>query len=180
MPSAPAQTQPLQDQTRQQGIGSITPSTSVESVLHSFPKSSDSFEIRWTDENIAELEKELRLALGEQQVESSSARASTFPSPRSAEATQDEIQSRERSETTGSRPATDLEIDKHRFRLRGIRTQQLPGRQTKTTQYRVVWGEHPNRSDSWVNEDDLPGMTSLRLPQTHQDRDDTAYNLDFK
>jgi hypothetical protein len=32
-------------------------------------------------------------------------------------------------------PATQLEIDKHRFRLRGIRIQQLPGRQTMTTQY---------------------------------------------
>ena len=53
-------------------------------------------------------------------------------------------------EATETLPATQLEIDKHRFRLRGIRTQQPPGRQTKTTQYRLVWGEHPNRSDSWV------------------------------
>jgi hypothetical protein len=30
------------------------------------------------------------------------------------------------------------EIDKPRFQLRGIRTQQLPGRQTKPTKYRVV------------------------------------------
>jgi hypothetical protein len=41
------------------------------------------------------------------------------------------------------------EIDEHRFRLRGIRTRQLAERQTKTIQYRVVWGKHPNRSDSW-------------------------------
>ena len=34
--------------------------------------------------------------------------------------------------------ATQLEIDRHRFRLRGIRTQQPPGRQAKTIQYRVV------------------------------------------
>jgi hypothetical protein len=54
--------------------------------------------------------------------------------------------------------ATQLEIDKHRFRLCGIRTRQLPRRQTKTTLYRVVWYEHPNRSDSWVNED---GVTSI-------------------
>ena len=40
------------------------------------------------------------------------------------------------------------EIDEHRFRLRGIRTQPLARRQTGTTQYRVVWGKHPNRSDS--------------------------------
>jgi hypothetical protein len=58
-------------------------------------------------------------------------------------------------EATETLPATQLEIDKHRFRLREIRTQQLPGRQTKTSQYRVVWGKHPNRSDSWVNEDDV-------------------------
>jgi len=42
---------------------------------------------------MAELEKDLGLPLEEQQAESSS-----------AEAPQDEIQSRERSETTGSRP----------------------------------------------------------------------------
>jgi hypothetical protein len=53
---------------------------------------------------MAELEKELRLALEEQQVESSSAGTPTSQSPRLAEAPQDEIRSRERSETTGSRP----------------------------------------------------------------------------
>jgi hypothetical protein len=47
------------------------------------------------------------------------------------------------------------EIDEHRFRLRGVRARQLAGRQTKTTQYRVVWGEYPNRSDFWFNEDDI-------------------------
>lgn len=35
MPSAPTQAQPLQDQTHQQGVGSITRSTSVESAFHS-------------------------------------------------------------------------------------------------------------------------------------------------
>ncbi|KUJ07405.1 uncharacterized protein LY89DRAFT_678007 [Mollisia scopiformis] len=74
--------QPLQDQTHQQGVGSITGSTSVESALHSLPKSSDSSDDGWTDENMAELEKELGLALGEQQVESSSARTPISPSPR--------------------------------------------------------------------------------------------------
>jgi hypothetical protein len=39
---SPAQAQPLQDQTHQQGVGSITRNTSVESALHSLPKSSDS------------------------------------------------------------------------------------------------------------------------------------------
>jgi hypothetical protein len=113
VPSAPAQaqpqaflqySQPLQDQTHQQAVGSITRSTSVESGLHFLPKSSDSSDDEWTDENMAVLEKELGLALGEQQVESSSAGTPTSPSPRSAEAPQDEIQSRERSEITGSRP----------------------------------------------------------------------------
>jgi Ni/Co efflux regulator RcnB len=66
-------------------------------------------------------------------------------------------------EATEALPAMQLEIDNHHFRLRGIRTQQLARRQTKTTQYRVVWGEHPNRSDSWVNEDDVL-ISILRLP----------------
>jgi hypothetical protein len=173
------------------------------------------------------------LALEEQQVESSSAGTLTSLSPRSVETPQDETQSRERTETTGSRPeelqdtsrhstaqgleeweqqetevvveggavamqqqeelaaqkeelghpvvgnqqdlvevvdaddpedkeATEALLaaqpkipDEHRFRLRRIRTQPLAGRQTGTTQYRIVWGEHPNRSDSWVNEDDI-------------------------
>jgi hypothetical protein len=172
---------------------------------------------------MAELEKELGLALGEQQVESS-AGTPTSQSPRSAEAPQDEIQSREYTETSSSRPeelhdvsrhgiapgleewkwretevvegeregegegegaaiqqekehtaaqkdelgqsvmgecdlqdfievvnvdnpkdkeaivalpTTQPEIPEPRFRLRGIR-----GRQTGTTQYRVVWGRH--------------------------------------
>ena len=151
-------------------------------------------------------------------MESLSAGTPTLPSPRSVEAPQDQIQSRERSETTGGRldelrdasrhgtPAQDLEWeqretrvgveggaaavqqweelaaqeaefgqpaggdqqdlvkavdlddpkdreatedlpstqpeidrnDEHRFRLRGVRARQLAGRQTKTTQYRVV------------------------------------------
>jgi hypothetical protein len=36
-------------------------------------------------------------------------------------------------EATEALPTTQLEIDNHHFRLRGIRTQQLAGRQTKTT-----------------------------------------------
>jgi hypothetical protein len=73
-------------------------------------------------------------------------------------------------EATEALPATQLEIDNHHFRLRGIRTQQLAGRLTKTTQYRVVWGEHPNRSDSWVNEDDvLISMSRLPCERSSQD-----------
>jgi hypothetical protein len=43
----------------------------VESALNFLPKSSDNGNDKWTDENMAEFEKELGLALGEQQVESS-------------------------------------------------------------------------------------------------------------
>jgi hypothetical protein len=70
---------------------------------------------------MAELEKELGLALEKQQVKLSLAGTPTFLSPCSVEAPQDKIQSRERSETTGDRqeelrdaswrdtPAQDLE-----------------------------------------------------------------------
>jgi hypothetical protein len=217
---------------------------SVEPTPHSLPKPSDNGDDGWTEDHMAELEKELGLALVEQ-VNSSSASAPSSPRPRSVQASQDESKSRESTEITGSRPeelrdtsrhgtpaqgleeweqretrvvetpgrseprggelvgeaggvamqqqeelegqteelvavgdqqdfvvvddtddpkdkeatealpAAELEIDKHHFRLCGIRTRQLPERHTKTTQYRVVWGEHPNRYDSWVNEDDV-------------------------
>lgn len=193
----------------------------MESAFHSLPKSSDSGNDGWTDENMAELEKQLGLALGEQQVESSSACTLTSPSPRRPrhhrtrsrlenaakplvvdqkscemlvdvvpqlqgleweqretrvaveslgrselgdEALMEEaggVEIRQRGELAGwpavgdqqnqvevddtddptdkeateALPATQLEIDWHRSQLHGIRTQQLPGRQTKTTQY---------------------------------------------
>jgi hypothetical protein len=53
---------------------------------------------------MAELEKELGLALEEQQVESLSAGTPNPPSPCSDEAPQSEIQSRGHTETTGNRP----------------------------------------------------------------------------
>jgi len=71
----------------------------VESAFHFLPKPSDSGDDGWTNESMAELEKELGLALEEEQVKSLFAGAPTS-SPLSVEA-QDEIQSRERSETTG-------------------------------------------------------------------------------
>jgi hypothetical protein len=110
---SPAQAQPqplpqssklLQDVANQQGASDITQSTSVESALHPLPKSSESGDGGWTAENMAELEKELGLALEEQQVELSSAGTPISPSPRSVEALHDETQSRERSEATGGRP----------------------------------------------------------------------------
>ncbi|KAG9245435.1 hypothetical protein BJ878DRAFT_541275 [Calycina marina] len=67
-------------------------------------KLSDSGNDGWTEENMAELEGELGLALGEQKVESSSVGTPSSPSPRSVEAPQNEIRGRGRSETTGSRP----------------------------------------------------------------------------
>jgi hypothetical protein len=253
VPSTPGQAQlqilpqapkPLPDQTSQQGVDDITRSTPVESTLYSIPQSSDSGNNRWTDESMAELEKELELALEEQQVEPSSVGTPTSPSLRSVEEPQNKTQSREHTEATGIRPegvqdasrhaitahgleelgpresevavqgrdvamqqqelaaqkqelgqlavddqldlvevvdagdpgereATEalistqseiLEVDEHRFRLRGIRARRLAGRQTKTTQYRVVWGEHPNRSDSWFNEDDV----RLSIPRPHE------------
>ena len=62
----PQSSTPQQDQTNQQGIGSITRSTSEEPALHSLPRSSDSGDDGWTDESMAELEEELESALKEQ------------------------------------------------------------------------------------------------------------------
>ncbi|KAG4430451.1 hypothetical protein IFR05_014059 [Cadophora sp. M221] len=223
--TVPRSSTPLQNQISQQNIDDITQSTSMESAPRSLPKPSDNGINGWTDDSMAELEKELGLALEELQVESSSAGIPTSPSPRSAEAPPDGIQSRECTETTSSRPKelqdtsrngtaqgleewelqeTEVEVEggplamqqqkelgdpdvgdqdlvevvdaddledkevaeillaaepkipvEHRFRLRGIRTQPLAGRQTKTTQYRIVWGDRLNRSDSWFNEEDV-------------------------
>jgi hypothetical protein len=44
----------------------------------------------------------------------------------------------EDKEVTKTLPITQLDIDKHHFRLCGIRARQFAGRLTKTTQYRVV------------------------------------------
>lgn len=269
VPSTPAQDQPqillqsstpLQDANNQQDIGDITQSTSVESAPHSVPKPSDNGDNGWTDDTMAELEKELELATVDQINTSSTSTLSSTPSSprsRSIEAPQGEIQRRECNETTGSRPeepryasrhgtpapglgeweqretrmvetperseprweelvgeagevamqqqeelrrpalgdqqdlvevvdaldpedkepaealpAAQLEIDNHRFRLRGIRARQLAGRHTKTTQYRVVWGEHPNRYDSWVNEDNI--RTSMVPPPCDRSSQDLA------
>jgi len=64
---------------------------SIESALHPLPKLPDSGNNGWTHDSMAELEKELGLALEEDQVKSSSASAPTSPNPRSVEALQDEI-----------------------------------------------------------------------------------------
>jgi len=235
----PQSSTPLQDQTNRQGVDSITRSTSVEPAVYSL---SDSGDDGWTVDSMAEFEKELGLVLIEQG-NSSSASAPTSLRPRSIEASQDEIQNREHTETTGSRPeelqevsrhgtaqgfeeweqretevvvergdvatrqqeelaarkeelgqptvggdqqdlavvvdtddfkdmeATEAlpatqseipEIDERRFQLRGIRT-LLFARRPKRIQYRVVWGEHPNRSGSWMNEDDIR-ISVLRPP----------------
>jgi hypothetical protein len=63
----------------------------VEPAPYSLPMPFDSGDDGWTDEDTAELEKELGLALEEQRVESSSACTPTSPSPRSVEALQSEI-----------------------------------------------------------------------------------------
>jgi hypothetical protein len=65
----------------------------------------------------------------------------------------DEPEDQEATEALPAAQPKIPEIDERRFRLRGVRARQLARLQTKTTQYRVVWGEHLNRSDSWSNED---------------------------
>jgi hypothetical protein len=57
----------------------------VEPVLHFLPRLSNSGDNGWTKENMAKLEKELGLALEEQQVESLSTGAPTALSPRLVE-----------------------------------------------------------------------------------------------
>jgi hypothetical protein len=93
--------QPLQDQISQQDVSSITRSMSVDPAPHFLPQLPNGDDGR-TNDSMAELEKELELAFLEQG-NSSSASAPTSPCPRSVEAPQDEIQSRERTDTTGKR-----------------------------------------------------------------------------
>ncbi|KAG4432844.1 hypothetical protein IFR05_011683 [Cadophora sp. M221] len=87
-----------------------------------------------TDENMVELEKELGLALGEQ-VESSLASTPTSPSPRSVEAPQDKIRSRERSETTGGRQEELRDASG-----RGSPAQDLEWWEQRETDVLVEWG----------------------------------------
>jgi hypothetical protein len=72
----------------------------------------------------------------------------------------------EDKEATEALLAAQPKIDEQRFRLRGVRTRQLSGYQTKTTQYRIVWGEYSHRSDSWFNEDEV-GMSMACKPYSH-------------
>lgn len=85
----------------------------MEPALCSFPKPSDSGNDGWTEESMAELEKELGLALEEEQRKSPLAGTPTSPSPCSVEVPQDETQSRERTETTGSRPEELQDVSRH-------------------------------------------------------------------
>jgi len=86
----------LQDQTNQQSIEVVTQSISVES--------SNSCNNGWTDENMAELENELRLALEEEQVGSSSAGTPTSLSTHSVETSQNETRSGEGTQAIVGRP----------------------------------------------------------------------------
>jgi hypothetical protein len=61
---------------------------------------------------MAELEKELELALVEQ-VDLLSTSAPSLPCPRLVEASQDEVKSRERTETTSSRPEDLRDVSRH-------------------------------------------------------------------
>jgi hypothetical protein len=58
----------------------------VEPALYSLPKPFDRSDDGWTNESMAKLEKELGLALEEEQVEPLFASAPSSPSPRSVEA----------------------------------------------------------------------------------------------
>ncbi|KAH6675954.1 hypothetical protein B0J14DRAFT_375526 [Halenospora varia] len=92
----PQSSTPLQDQTNQQGVGSITRRTSVESAVHSLPEPFDSGYDGWTDDSVAELETELGMALEEQ---GNSPSAST---PRSAEPSHHQIDQEHDQSGTGN------------------------------------------------------------------------------
>jgi hypothetical protein len=92
------------------------------------PRPSDNGDDGWTKDSMAELEKDVGLALVEQAMSSASAPNSSRP-PRSVEAPRDEDQSQNRSETTGSRP----EEPRDASRL-GTPTQGLEEREQRETQ----------------------------------------------
>jgi hypothetical protein len=99
----------------------------MESMPHSLSKPSDNGNDRWTDDSMAELETELGLAL-EDQVKSLSAGALTSPSTLSVEAPQGEIQSRERSEITNSRPEEPRDACRHASPAQGRKLEQQEAR----------------------------------------------------
>jgi hypothetical protein len=84
----------------------------VDSAPYSLIQLSNNSDDRWSDDRMAELEKELELALVKQ-VDSSSASAPSPSRPRSVEAPQDEVKSRERTETTGSGPEELRDVSRH-------------------------------------------------------------------
>jgi len=92
---------------------------SVESAPHSVPKLPDNGDDGLTDDSMAELEKELGLALVEQ-VNSSSPSVPSSPRRSSVEATQDKIKSRERTETTGSRLEEPRDASRHGTPVQGL------------------------------------------------------------
>jgi hypothetical protein len=75
----------------------------MESTPYSLLKPFDNGNDGWINKYTVKLDKELRLALKEEQVELLLASAFTSLSPRSVEALQDEIWSRECSEPTSGR-----------------------------------------------------------------------------
>jgi hypothetical protein len=178
VPSAPAQAQgrtqtlsqsstPIQDEIDQQNIDEITCSTSMGSASH-HPQPSTTGDDGWTDDLFDELDKELGLALMEQG-KSLSAGAPTS-SPRSAEALQDEIQSRECTETTGSRPA-ELQ-DNSRYG-----TAHEPEREQRQTEGVVEGGgvAMRQREEPAAQEDELgqPAVGGQQDPVEVVDVDDT-------
>ncbi|KAH8797657.1 hypothetical protein F5884DRAFT_759015 [Xylogone sp. PMI_703] len=60
-----------------------------------------------------------------------------------------------RSKSTENQPVPASEIQTKCFRIRGIRTSQSADRRSVTTQYRIVWGRHPNKRSYWVKKGDI-------------------------
>jgi hypothetical protein len=63
-------------------------------------------------------------------------------------------------EVTGTLPAAQLDIDSHHFDC----VEYAPSSLVEARQiHRIVWGENPNRSNSWIKDDDVL-MSMPRLP----------------
>lgn len=172
VPSTPAQEQALpHGKTYQQNIEVVTQSMYMDSALRFFPQPSDS----------TELEEELGLAALEQRQEElrpsavvnqqdlvkivnvdDSGKMNPTQAPEALSAAQPKIP----------------EIIKNRCRLRGIRTRPFAGRQAQITQYRVVWGESPDKSDSWFNYDDI--QMSMSRPPCKLDHQNLALQKEIQ
>jgi hypothetical protein len=126
----------------------------MKSAPHFLLTISDNSNGGWTDNSIAELKKELGLALEELQVESSSAGTPTCPSPRSAEAPADGIQSRECTETTSSRP-DELQDTSRNGAAQGLKEWELQDNEVAVEGSPVVTQRQKELGDPDVGDQDL-------------------------